>query len=289
MAGEFIVTDAGLAEAANAAAPGGIKVEITTFKVGAGTGYTPTASQTALSGSVLYTGAVTGYMRQPDGSLLVSCVLPADVGPFTFGEVGLYTSGGALFAVACLPDPIAKTSSLNSGFGATYTFNGLLKLGSSATTIDIVGAGPLYYPVQYVTSWAALNPAPVGGPQLYVTIISEVDNKGDYSTLVRKTDGTWSIQSNYFAARPLATIAAVAVNKSYLTITLTDWLKLCPGDTTLTKGAATSLVVQANNGYFCSATASLAGSNVQLTFSELFTKSNLASGQTLKLWSNYPL
>lgn len=290
MAGEFVITQAGLNASTVAAQPGGISVKLTTFKVGSGSAYTPTKADTALHGSALYTGAITGYIRQGDGSLLVSCVLPLDVGPFTFGEVGLYDQGGTLFALACLPSPVQKISSLAGGFGDTFTYNGLLKLGSSATTIDLPGVGPMAYPVQYVTSWAGLAPAPLAGPSLYMTIISEVDNKGDLSTLVRSpVDGKWSIQSNFTPVRRTANITAVAVNKSYITISLASWLALCPGDTTFTKGAATSFVVQAPNGYFCSAVGSLAGSDIQFTFSTNFTNGDLAIGQPLRLFVNYPL
>ena len=289
MAGQFVLTNAGLAQATLAASPGGVKMLIPTFKLGAGTGYTPTAAHTALVGTTLYTGLVSGYVKQPDGSLLVSCVVPADAGPFTFGEIGLYNDSNTLIALACLPDPISKVSSLGAGFGATYTFNGLLKLGTASVTIDITPAGPMSYPVQYVTSWAALDPYPLGGPQMYTTIISEADNKGDYSTAVRTSSGGWSIQSNFRANRLVATINGVAANKSWITISLADWLALCPGDTSLAKATSTSFVVQSPNGYFCSAVPSLAGSNVQFTFSENFTKSNLAIGQPLRLWSNYAL
>jgi hypothetical protein len=290
MSGQFVVTQTGLNDSVAAAQPGGLSIKLPTFRLGSGTGYTPTKSDTALHGSVLYTGLISGWTRMGDGSFLISCIVPADAGPFTFGEIGIYNDSGHLFALACLPDLVTKTSSLNSGFGATYTYNGLLKLGSAATTIEVTGVSPLGYPVQYVTTWDALEPAPLIGPQLYMTIISEVDNKGDLSTLVRNgTNGKWSIQSNFRAVRPLATIDAVAVNKSYLTIPLSQWLLLCPGDNTFTKGAATSFVVQAPNGYFCSAVGSLAGSNIQFTFSTLFTKGDIAVGQPLRLFTNYAL
>lgn len=289
MAGEFILSAVGLANATSAASPGGISVKLPTFKLGSGTGYTPTSADTALHGSTLYTGLISGSIKQADGSLLISCVLPAGAGPFTFGEIGIYDDSDVLFALACLPDPVTKTSNLNSGFGATYTFNGLLKLGSAAVTIEVPGGSPVGFPVQYVTTWAALEPAPMAGPSLYVTIISQEDNKGDYSTLVRKADEKWSIQSNYFPMRASATIGVVAGDKSYLTIPLSAWTTLVPGDTTLAIGAATSFVVKAPNGYFCQAAASLAGSNVQFTFTEPFTKGNIAAGQALRIWSNYPL
>ena len=290
MSGEFIVTQVGLNNTTSAAQPGGLLVKLPTFKLGAGTGYTPTKSDTALHGAVVYTGVITGFIRQGDGSLLIACVVPPDAGPFTFGEIGIYTDAGDLFALACLPTPVTKVGGLSSGFGATYTFNGLLKLGASATTIDLEALGPTTFPVQYISTWAALEPAPLVGPQLYFTIISQVDNKGDYSVAVRNaTTGKWSIQTNYRAVRPTAVINTVAGDKSYLTISLASWLVLCPGDTSLAKAIATSFVVQAPNGYMCMATASAAGSFVQFTFSEPFIKGDLAAGQPLKMYTNYSL
>lgn len=291
MAGEFVIVAAGLAHATTAAQPGGISVILPTFKLGSATGYTPDKdTDTDLRGTVLYTGLITGYVKQGDGSLLISCVLPASAGPFTFGEIGIYTSTGDLFALACLPAPVTKISSLNAGFGATYTYNGLLKLGSSATTIEIPGTGPLNYPVQYVTKWVDLVNAPLAGPQIYFTIVSEPDNKGDYGTAVRNaTTGNWSIQSNYYAARPIAHIVFVSVGKSYLTISKADWLLMCPGDTTLTKATTTTFVIRAPNGRYCMASASDAGTNVQFTFNDPFTAGDLVAGQTLQLFSNYPL
>ncbi len=290
MAGEFVITQVGLNNSTSAAQPGGVLVKLPTFKLGAGTGYSPTKTDTALHGSVVYTGTVTGFVRQGDGSMLVTCVVPPDAGPFTFGEVGIYTDAGDLFALACLVDPITKVGGLNSGFGATYTFNGLLKLGAGAVTIDLDALGPTNFPVQYVPLWSDLEPAPLTGPQLYFSIVSQVDNKGDYGMAVRNSiTGKWSIQSNYHAVRPTATITSVAVNKSYVLISKSDWLELCPGDTSLVKAAATSFIVQSPNGYMCMATASAAGANVQFTFTEQFLKSDLAVSQKLRLYTNYPL
>lgn len=289
-AGEFIVTQIGLDAAVLAAQPGGISVKLTTFKVGSATGYTPHKTDTDLHGTALYTGPITGYIRQGDGSLLVSCVLPLAVGPFTFGEIGLYEEGGSLFALSCLPEPVQKISALAGGFGDTYTYNGLLKLGAAATTIELPGIGPTEFPVQYVSTWAGLEPAPLAGPSLYMTIVNEPDNKGDISTLVRNSStGKWSLQSNFHAVRRSAIINGVAVNKSFITIPLSAWLVLCPGDTSFVKGAATSFVIESPNGYFCSAVGSLAGSNIQFTFSTNFTNSDLTVGQALRLFVNYPL
>lgn len=289
MAGEFIILNSGLDNAVTAAYPGGVSIKLTTFKVGSGTGYTPDPdTDTDLHGIVLYTGLISGYVRQGDGSLLLTCVLPAEVGPFVFGELGIYTDTGALFAVAVLETPIDKPSSTNSGFGTTFTFNALLKVGSSPVVIETTGS-PLGYPVQYVPTWSGLEPAPISGPAIYMTIVAESDSKGDFGSAIRRTDGTWSIASNYVAMPQTAMINGVAGNKSWVTIPLTAWTALVPGDTTVAKGAAATFLIKAPNHYICQANASLSGTNVQFTFTQPFIKGNLSVAQPLRLWCNYRL
>lgn len=288
MSGEFIILKSGLTNSVTQAYPGGVSIKLTTFKVGSGTGYTPDdpVPDTDLHGNILYTGSISGYVRQGDGSLLITCVLPAEVGPFAFGELGIYTDTGQLFAVAVFDTPIDKPSSVNSGFGMTFTFNGLLKLGAAQVVIE-AAPSPLGFPVQYVTTWANLEPAPINGPPIYMSIVNEQDNKGDLGSAVRRMDGTWSIGGNFIALPPITSINGLAGSRSWVTVPLSSWLAVVPGDTSLQRGSAATFLIKAPNGYICMASAALAGSNVQFTFSQLFVKGNLSIGQPLRVWSNY--
>lgn len=287
MSNEFIVVQAGLNNAMSATYPGGISVKLVTLKIGSGTAYSPDpATDTDIRGTLLYQGNISSYVKQADGALLITCVIPAEVGPFTFGEIGIYDDSGNLFALCCLPEAVNKTSSLNSGFGTTYTYNGLLKLGTANVVIE-VPASPVGFPVQYVNQWSALEPASVSGQPLYFTIVSEVDQKGGYGLAVRRTDGTWSIAGGFVALAPFAYIQSVAGDKSWVTISMSDWAYICPNDPSFVKGLKCSFVIQAPNGYLCMAQGVASGTNIQFTFNQPFTKGNLASGQQLNLWSNY--
>lgn len=137
----FVVTQAGL-DAAVSAANGGIYLQLTTFQVGTGVNYTPTLSDTALHGTSLYTDNISSFSTALDGSLIVNCTINVNAGPFDFGEVGIYTSTGALFALMALPQLEHKYSALGTTVASTFTFSCYLRLGQAGGVIQIVtGAG----------------------------------------------------------------------------------------------------------------------------------------------------
>jgi len=136
----FIVTQVGLDDSTDAA-HSGIAVKLTTFKVGSAYGYTPTKTDTGLHGSTLYTDNITSFSTASDGSLIVTCTMAPAAGPFDFGEVGIYTDGGALFALLALPQLEHKYSSLGSNVTSTFTFQCYLRLGQAGGIIEIVTGG----------------------------------------------------------------------------------------------------------------------------------------------------
>lgn len=136
----FIVTQAGL-DASTDAANGGITLRLTTFKVGSAYGYNPTKADTALHGSLLYSDNITSFATAGDGSLIVNCTIAVSAGPFDFGEVGIYTESGALFALMALPQLEHKYSSLGSNVASTFTFQAYLRLGQAGGVIEIVTGG----------------------------------------------------------------------------------------------------------------------------------------------------
>ena len=131
----FKITSVGLVAAANALATG-IRIKFGNFKIGSGFGYTVTGGETAMQGTTLYEAPVTKYTDWVDGSLRVTLTIDPQAGPFSFGEVGLYTDAGILFALAVLPQQQTKYSSLNSGVNATFTFNCHLKLAQGTAIFD---------------------------------------------------------------------------------------------------------------------------------------------------------
>jgi hypothetical protein len=119
----------------------GLSLVLLKFKVGAAFGYVPNPSDTGLHGSMLYQDFITSYYETPDGTLVASCTIALDAGPFDFGEIGIFTDTDQLFALASLEAPLTKYSGLGTNIASSYTFNCYLRLGVGSTVITI-GVGP---------------------------------------------------------------------------------------------------------------------------------------------------
>ena len=137
------VTTLGLQAGVNASTGGFGPLSITTFKLGSNYNYTPDPSggEIALHGAVVYSAAVSSYAIQTDGSLLITLSIPASAGPFTFGEIGIYTSTGVLLASTALQTPIVKYSSLSSNFASSITLQCYLQLGATSSVFNLTGSG----------------------------------------------------------------------------------------------------------------------------------------------------
>lgn len=91
------ITDAGAALMQNATEP----IVLTSFKLGSAYGYTPTSGQTNIQGSLVYTGVPGAPVVQDANVLLYPVYLTDSLGPFSFGEVGLFYNS-TLFAILVL-------------------------------------------------------------------------------------------------------------------------------------------------------------------------------------------
>jgi len=96
-----VVTNVGIT-AINNASTGGPRINVTQFRVGSAFGYTPTTNMTTLQGTSLYTGPITNYTVLPGDMVEYECILDQAVGPFNFGEIGLYLDTGELFSLTSL-------------------------------------------------------------------------------------------------------------------------------------------------------------------------------------------
>ncbi|MDN3185510.1 hypothetical protein, partial [Enterococcus faecalis] len=84
----------------------------TSYKLGTGTGYVPTASDTDIHGTLVSTGLLSPGDVINGNVLRYSILLPKDLTFLQqFGEVGLYTSTNMLFALAVADVPVTKDNS----------------------------------------------------------------------------------------------------------------------------------------------------------------------------------
>lgn len=133
MSSNFKVTTAGLA-AATTAGSGGPKIDIVQFKLGSAFNYTPGAGDTGLNGSTVYTGVPSSVAPYSSDTVDITLTIPANVGPFSFGEIGIYMPSNVLFAKMAYTTLQEKLSDAANGVGAVWSIHALMKL-SDATAL----------------------------------------------------------------------------------------------------------------------------------------------------------
>ncbi len=135
-----VITTAGAAKLAEATAPGGRKVNITTMAVGDGGGKLPVpdAGQTGLIHEV-WRHALNKISQDKRNSnyIIAELVIPPEVGGFWMRELGLYDDAGTLIAVANMAE--SYKPALAEGSGRSQTCRMVIIVSSVASvelTID---------------------------------------------------------------------------------------------------------------------------------------------------------
>jgi hypothetical protein len=133
---KFQITSAGFA-AAFAASNQGPEIRIGQFRVGAGVGYTPAVTDTALRGALLHTGTPIGYRVLDPNTCEFTIRMDETVGTWQFGEIGLYLLDGTLFALGSLQRPQWKAAFPDRDFNR-YNVRIRLVLNGVIPTIELV-------------------------------------------------------------------------------------------------------------------------------------------------------
>jgi len=98
------ITDLGVAALQAATGP----IALSLFKIGSGYNYTPEPTDTDIHGSLLFSGAPSSPVAVNANVIKYGCYMDYSVGPFAWGEFGLYMTNGELFAIGCSSTLIQK-------------------------------------------------------------------------------------------------------------------------------------------------------------------------------------
>ena len=192
----LIITNAGLA-AASVATPVGPFIHITKFQIGSAFGYTPTKDDLSINGELLFEGAPLTYKYVGENTIDIVCRLPAEAGPFEFGEVALFLDGNVMFAKAAFADAQIKYSSLGTNVLSTYTFNCLLKL-DQAVAVFKIDTNCKPPDIWEVDLWSDVYPAGLSAnPDIPSILVHELDANGNATLITRASDTHWSMAGNY--------------------------------------------------------------------------------------------
>lgn len=221
----LIVTNAGLA-AAQVATPVGPFIHITKFQIGSAFGYTPTKNDLTINGDLLFEGPPLSYKYVGDNTLDIICRLPAEAGPFQFGEVALFLDADVMFAKAAFADLQIKYSSLGTNVLSTYTFNCLLKLAQSVAVFKI-DTNCLPPDIWEVDLWSDVYPPAISAnPDIPSILVHEPDTYGNSTLITRSSDVHWSMAGNY---RTVARAAVVGSTVNYVEFAQTDLVNVDGG------------------------------------------------------------
>ena len=201
MAVEFIVTQAGIREALLAEQKG-FKVVIKSFTLGSGYGYEPNEKDKNLHGNILYRGEPSLFRTINDLTKLIVCKLPPEAGPFEYGEIGLWTDTGVLFALCSFEQLNYKYSSIETATANSATFNCILTLkqGASSVTIDFEDNPQNINEIENTSSFVLLNtPREMGYSQIVQELIVSDGYNGRNTVFAADwNNNTWHlISSNY--------------------------------------------------------------------------------------------
>jgi len=259
---KLVVTDVGLA-AASIATPTGPFIEIGSFKIGSAYGYTPLPTDTDINGDLLYEGAPLTYKYVGNNTLDVVCRIPTEAGPFQFGEVALFLTGGAMFAKAAFADPQIKYSSLGTNVLSTYTFNCLLKLEQSVAVFQ-VNTNCLPPDIWEVDHWSDVYPPALSAdPGIPSILVRELDSKGDSTLIHQASDTHWTVGTNYQSVYKGACQSGSTTTVVVATSALDSVLSVHE----LASSTAKEYVVENSAGYLRAvSTAVLSGDGTTLTF-----------------------
>jgi len=185
-------------------------VVLTGYQLGSDYGYTPSASQTNLHGSLVYSGLPNPPVAVPPNNIRYTVMIGESAGPFQFGEIGLFYNN-TLFAICVFDQPVTKLPlDTVSDTGGNFQADIYLPTGGGnyEMWVTIAQQNVLAIPVQ-----AAPDALPSSsGAVPNVSVIQT-----HYGTFLAYTDriGLWNFEG--FAVSSTATIASATLNSITLT------------------------------------------------------------------------
>ena len=165
----------------------GVMPVMSEFKVGSAFAYTPESTMTDLQGAILFTGVPSSELVE-EGVWLYEAVMDQSVGPFYWGEVGLYRNG-VLFAIGCSSTQIWKGATENSVQGNNATIQVYLHA-NAAESIAQIGNSSNELNVHVAPGVSSLPPAHLAYPNV-IAVPSPLDP--ECSTLATALGGVWSL------------------------------------------------------------------------------------------------
>jgi len=213
----FTITDAGLAAIA-AGGPNGPYINLTSFKFGSAFNYTPLLTQTGLNGTTVSQGPLANYRVIDSNTVEYIIRSNESIGDFTFGEIGLYTASGVLFAIAALETLQPKIRSLGPQVGNIVEIECRIVLTTNVTAV-------FQFPINSnsnelipeIANLQLLDTPSTSGSNVF--IVHDIDDCGNSGIAYRHNNFEWSFSTHL--CNFVGTIGAGTTNTSIVSSSLT--------------------------------------------------------------------
>lgn len=133
----FVMTDAANT-AITATVLNGLRITISEFRLGMDFDTPATSQDDGLKGATVFTSAPASYFYYDDNTVGIRLEIPADVGPFQFGEIGLYSDTGMLVARASLGALQDKFGPAGGGMPNIWKVTALLRFAQAPSAFLIL-------------------------------------------------------------------------------------------------------------------------------------------------------
>jgi hypothetical protein len=159
------------------------------FRLGTGFGYIPSITDTAMHGAPVHTGVPSAGIIQANTLVKYTIAVEPNIGPFLFGEVGLYV-GGALMALGCASSLVTKTATVGAIDGNMVAIDCYLTTsGTSYTVYAELGNSAAQGIIPHASSIEALPPAQNSLANLYLVASPDTQN----SVIAFSLAGQWNV------------------------------------------------------------------------------------------------
>ena len=174
----------------------GIQVSVAQFKLASGYGYQALGTESNLQGTVVYSGAPTSISTVDPNTVEFTLRVEKNIGPFSYGEVGLFTSSGALFALATFDTLQYKTAIPQTNPFALVIAARLTVATNRVAQIVWQVVNTTYASVPYLASVDLLSaPSLPAAFPMYLT--GSFDDQGNAIEAVKKSANEWTFSTHH--------------------------------------------------------------------------------------------
>lgn len=182
-------------------------ITLTTCTLGSAYNYIPNLTDTNIHGSAVYSTAPSAPVAANANIVKYSVYLDYDVGSFSFGEFGLFTADGTLFALGANNALVQKTSIASNGVGNSIRLDIYLSMVSKNYDmwLDLAESNNSFRLA--VLGSVDQLPSPQNAvPNAYI-ISGQNQSQGAYLAYTDRS-GLWNFDAYAFAYQQTATITA---------------------------------------------------------------------------------